>query len=123
MSYIQINLGGKPRGLKFNQEGIEIFFRRINWDERTAASEVYAAFYGGLCANIRVKGSDEVISYEDCCDWVDELTEPEKEEVMKVMGETVKYKEALDKIKDRIRLLADAVTDDAKTKKKAVMKT
>lgn len=113
--YIKI----QEHGLKFNQEAIEIFFKNINWDNTTDASEVYAAFFGGLVANERVKQTGKVWTYEDVCDWVDTLTLGEKESVMECMGETQKYKESLKLFQDRLHtIIAEATHETAIDKKK-----
>jgi len=110
-NYIQL----KGFGFKFNQEACEIFFRRIELENVTSAGEVYACFFAGLFINAKMKGSipeqfasktdkDVVyLDFEKVCDWVDTLTIEEKKEVMDFMGETVKYKETLDKIQGLVR--------------------
>ena len=118
MSYTQIEIGGKLRGLKFNQEALELFVKHIDWLNQTAASEVYAGFYGGLVANARVKREEVDFNFENVCDWVDELTPEVKAEAMKVMSETQKYKEWLSSFQEKIRTLVKTETD----KKKAPLK-
>lgn len=83
MSYVQIEIGGKLRGLKFNQ-GALITFKEFVSENDIAATQAYALVYAGLTANAHAKreeltkevnGKEEPVSYEDVCDWVDNITE------------------------------------------------
>lgn len=70
MSYIQINIGGKDRGLKFNQLAIEVLSMH---NDGTAASITYGMIYGGLRGNSYVKREEPDYTFEQVCDWVDGL--------------------------------------------------
>jgi hypothetical protein len=93
MSYITINLGGKPRGLKFNQLAIELI-GQYN-DSKTTTGFLYAMIYGGLKGNAYVKREELELTFEEVCDMIDEL--PNKEtivgEVTKTLSETQIWKE------------------------------
>ncbi len=119
MSYIQVTVPGTEvkHGLKFNQEAIEIFWRNINWENKTDSGEVYAAFYGGLCANERVKQTGKVWTYEEACDFVDTLTIEQKKDVMACMAETSKYKESLEIAKEQIRAAVASIEENEDKKK------
>lgn len=69
MSYLQIELGGKLRGLKFNQLAIEII--STHNDTATQSGFMYAMIYGGLMGNTYVKREESDYTFEDVCDWVD----------------------------------------------------
>ena len=75
MSYIKVNLGGKERGLKFNQLAIEVIGLHNNSGTNTGF--IYAMFYGGLKGNSFVKGEEPDYTFEDVCDWVDGLENKE----------------------------------------------
>lgn len=109
MSYIQI----KERGLKFNQESVEIFWRRLELENSTDAGDKYACFYAGLFVNAKMKGT-LAPTFEETCDWVDTLTDEEKKSAMDCMGETTKYKEHLEKINDLVRKAVEAEGDKKK---------
>jgi len=79
MSYIQINLGGKSRGLKFNQLAIEVI-STYN-DAQTSSGFLYAMIYGGMKGNSYVKREEADYTFEEVCDWVDVMEN--KEEVIK----------------------------------------
>lgn len=97
MSYIQINLGGQERGLKFNQLAIEII-AQYN-DSATNTGFLYAMIYGGLRGATYVKREEANYSFEDVCDWVDNM--PNKEEnvtkVSNALTETQVWKELVSK--------------------------
>lgn len=69
MSYLQLELGGKLRGLKFNQLAIEII--STHNDNNTQSAFMYAMIYGGLMGNSYVKREEPDYTFEDVCDWVD----------------------------------------------------
>lgn len=107
MSYIQIEIGGKLRGLKFNQMSLMIFSSKTDKDEPTASSG-YALIYAGLKANSYVKGEEFVettevdgkkvetpITFEMVCDWYEELSEETILKVVKCFNETQTFKNLL----------------------------
>lgn len=69
MSYLQLELGGKLRGLKFNQLAIEII--STHNDTNTQSAFMYAMIYGGLMGNSYVKREEPDYTFENVCDWVD----------------------------------------------------
>lgn len=75
MSYIQINLGGQLRGLKFNQLAIEVI--STHNDTQTNSGFLYAMIYGGLKGNSYVKREEVTYTFEDVCDWVDVMEDKE----------------------------------------------
>ena len=86
MSYIKIELGGKERGLKFNQLALEIIRSKSN--PLSDIQNVYALFYGGLRGNSFVKEEEPDYTFEQVCDWVDEIyIKPDAAEIInKVSG-------------------------------------
>lgn len=76
MSYLQIELGGKTRGLKFNQLAIELI-SSYN-DTKTNTGFVYAMIYGGLMGNTYVKREEADYTFEEVCDWIDEIQNKEE---------------------------------------------
>lgn len=100
MSYLQIEIGGKQRGLKFNQLAIEIM-SQYN-DTGTNTGFMYAMIYGGLRGNSYVKREEPDYTFEQVCDWVDVLTNKTEviTEVTRVMSETQIWKDLVDKGKE-----------------------
>lgn len=72
MNYIQVELGGQLRGWKVNQMTIEIWSKLLNQDAFNSSSN-YGAVYGGLVANCEAKRIEPDFTFEQVCDWVDEL--------------------------------------------------
>ncbi len=95
MSYIQIEIGGKERGLKFNQLAIEII-ASYN-DGATTSSFMYAMYYGGLRGNSYVKREETDYTFEQVCDWVDELKNKSEvnEKVVNMMQSTALWQELI----------------------------
>lgn len=113
MSYIQIEIGparevkkGEPlttkRGLKFNQLAVELYVKKTNWINYTDASEVYATFYAGLMGSCAVKQEEPDFTFEDVCDWVDDLSTEVKKEVMTAFEDSNKFKEWLERVKVKL---------------------
>ena len=100
MSYLQIEIGGKQRGLKFNQLAIEIM-SQYN-DTGTNTGFLYAMIYGGLRGNTYVKREEPDYTFENVCDWVDELKDKENVivEVTNKLQETQIWKDLVDKGKE-----------------------
>ncbi len=119
MSYIQIEIGGKLRGLKFNQMALMIFSTKTDPDEPTASSG-YALIYAGLKANTYVKGEEFVdseekeidgkkvtinspITFEMVCDWYEDLKEDVILKVVQCFNGTQAFKKLIPE-KDKKKL-------------------
>lgn len=110
MSYIQIELGGKLRGLKFNQISLEVYTKNVNY-EALQTSSIYATFFAGLIGNCTVKREEPNFTYEDVCNWVDELYEQGKKDVIKkvcdMWAATHVYTDWLKEFQDKVRALTE----------------
>lgn len=94
MSYIKINIGGSDRGLKFNQ-GALITFQNTVDKENVNATTPYALIWAGLKANAYVKREEMEFTFEQVCDWVDEMNDETLLEVIKCFQETQAFKDTL----------------------------
>jgi len=107
MSYIQIEIGGKQRGLKFNELAVrkysEIVMQDVanglSNDSDIASNGIYAMFYGGLIGNAYVKREAIDFKFEDVCDWVEALNVDVIKQVSALFIECNKFKELLTNIK------------------------
>ena len=95
MSYVQIEIGGQKRGLKFNNYAIEQML--LKQGSGSDAESTYAMVYGGLRGNSYEKEQEVTDAWENVIDWVDELmvTDTGAEEigkVLKAMTESQLYK-------------------------------
>jgi hypothetical protein len=113
MSYVQIEIGGKLRGLKFNRMAMIIIAQKSD-QNNYAASANYACIFAGLRANNYVKGVEDDFTFEQVCDWIDDLAPDEILKVDAALNEATAYRELLDKSKDI------EVTDKKKLKKTTV---
>ena len=96
MSYCKINIGGKERGLKFNQMALMIYVSKVDNDNLVATAG-YALIYAGLRANAYVKGEEIDFTFEQVCDWVDELDAAAVQLVTDTFKETQAYKNGVEK--------------------------
>lgn len=82
--YIQIDLGGKLRSLKFNMHAIEIISERGTTTEH---GNLAAFIYGGLCGNSFAKsgGTNPICeeSFEEILDWAEDILISKNEELKK----------------------------------------
>lgn len=102
MSYLQIEIGGKSRGLKFNQLAIELIAKHN--DTETTSSFMYSVIYGGLRGNSYVKREEPDYTFENVCDWVDSMDNKEKimVDVTNALSETQIFKKLVTKGEEEI---------------------
>jgi hypothetical protein len=90
MSYIQIEIGGKPRGWKFNKMAQLLLEEKIIPGNVISGS--YGLIYGGLRANCYVKNVEPDFTFEDVCDWTDLLDDDTLLKVKAAYEEAEVYK-------------------------------
>lgn len=91
MSYCKVNLGGKDRGIKFNNLALLIMSEKTDKDfpDQTAA---YAMVYGGLRGNSYAKQEEPDYTFEDVIDWVDKMTTDEANVIAAAFQQSEAYK-------------------------------
>lgn len=72
MSYVKIEIGGKERGLKFNQLA-NVEYLTIVDGKTNPMIHSYALIYAGLYSNCIVKREEPDFSFEDVCEWCDQV--------------------------------------------------
>lgn len=100
MSYIQIEIGGKLRGLKFNQMAVVILSQTVDPLNYNATAN-YAMIWAGLKANCYAKREELELTFEQVCDLVDGLPQDVLTSVDACLAESQKYKELIEKLKDK----------------------
>lgn len=97
MSYIQIEIGGQLRGLKFNQLASELLAKY--YDGETTASFIYAMIYAGLRGNTYVKREEPDYTFETVSEWVDSMPDRDAQiiKVTAVLTETQDFKKLIEK--------------------------
>jgi hypothetical protein len=90
MSYVQVEMGGKLRGLKFNKMAQLILESKVQ--PGNIISGVYALVYAGLKANCYAKDEVADFSFEDACDWADLLSDEDSLKIQLAFQETESYK-------------------------------
>ena len=87
MNSLEIEIGGKKRYLKFNLATLELLTRKVN-PHSPDTTTGYILIYAALSAGAHVQQQDlldeagALLTFETCCDWVDELGEPVIESVL-----------------------------------------
>lgn len=120
MNYIEVTLGGKVRGLKFNTFALEAYADKVNF-QAVGATAIYGAFYAGLCGNCYVKDVDPDFTFEQVCDWVDEVYATDKKTIEKVcnlFADTQVYKSWLQDFQEKVRTILDKPADKKKARVK-----
>lgn len=93
--YVNVSINGKPAGLKFNQMAYITFYKFIDL-ENFEATFHYAAVYAGLISNSYVKREEFTTTFEQVCEWVDEMSDDEKVKVVEAFNSTVFWKKLVD---------------------------
>jgi hypothetical protein len=91
MSYIQVEIGGKPRGLKFNQMAVLTMTQYLDYNNM-AATYGYALVYSGLLANCYVKREEPDFTFEQACDWADEISVDDLTKIRECFESTQTFK-------------------------------
>jgi hypothetical protein len=107
MSYIAIEIGGKTRGLKFNELAVRKYSEIVMQDVANgltneadiATNGIFGMFWGGLIGNAYVKREPIDFTFENVCDWVEVLSNEVIKQVSDVFIECNKFKELLDNVK------------------------
>ena len=94
MSYIQVTLGDKPRGLKFNILALKLFNDTVDYNRFNETAN-YAMVYAGLYANCFVKREEPDFTFEDVVEWVDQLSQKEVDDISLVMASLDAFKKML----------------------------
>jgi hypothetical protein len=89
--YISIEIGGSVRGLKFNQMAMITVARYLDY-ENIEATFAYALVYAGLKANCFVKREEFTHSFEEVCDWVEQMDPADLLKVKDVFEQTQAFK-------------------------------
>jgi hypothetical protein len=93
MSYTKVLLGGKERGLKFNNLAILIMNEKTN-KEFQGLTVGYAMVYGGLIGNCYVKGEEADFTFEDVVTWVDAMSLEDSQKISDAFMESEIFKKS-----------------------------
>lgn len=99
MSYLQLNIGGKLRGLKYNQGAYVTFYQHVDTSDYLA-TVYYAVVYAGLKSNSFVKREEFTETFEQICDLVDEMPQEDKDAALKVFSETTHWQKLVEENKE-----------------------
>lgn len=121
MNYITITIGGKERGWKVNQMTLEIWSKKT-LNDATNSTSAYAAVNAGLMANCYVKNEEPDFTFEQVCDWVDELNATDAGQkvlqlIAKTFDESQVYLAALERMNKQLKSMQPA--GDSGKKKQA----
>ena len=115
MSYIKVLMpNGKEYGLKFNQGALIKMYDLID-KENFAGTSTYATVYAGMLMNAYIKKEElldyetidgkevtKKLTYETVCDWVEELSDDVKIQILQCSQETTTFKKALEDSKKKL---------------------
>lgn len=102
MSYVQVEIGGKLRGLKFNQMADVEYLVKVGKNTNPVAS-TYAMVWAGLISNCYAKAEEVDFTFEQVCDWCEKVTDADFIKILDCYKETKAF------LKD--------IPDDVKKKK------
>lgn len=103
--YIQLELGGKKRGVKFGNYALMEYSKLNNtgvveFNDDNEIKLCADLLYCGLKNNCYIKREIQDFTYEDVMLWVDEMPMEQITEITKVFEETVKSSQAVANIQD-----------------------
>lgn len=119
-NYLQVNIGGQLRGLKFSNGAYVTFYETVDHNNYLA-SFYYAVIYAGLKANSYAKREEFTESFETVCDWVDAMSEEDKAAALKVFSETEYWKKQIDEGK-KLESVTETV-EEKKSESESIMRT
>ncbi len=102
MSYIQIEIGGKLRGLKFNT-GTNILLRskvKDYSDDEKEAFGAYCVIWAALVCNCKIKNEPVDFTFEDVCEWADALKNDVYIQLIKMQSEANEYRKNIEEESD-----------------------
>lgn len=105
--YIQINIGGKPRGIKFTMWAMEKMDKlQRSLPEPSLLDTTAAMVYSGLANNCRHAKREPDFTFDDVLLWVDELLDSEEgratiQKVNDALAESNTYKYLIEEAKKK----------------------
>ena len=114
MSYIQLTIGNKLRGLKYNQMAVMVMSQNLDYDNM-AATYGYALIYAGLKANCYVKREEPDFTFEQVCEWVDEMSYDDLMKAKECFESTQTYR--------KLTEVGEKVEEQTKKKQKSTLKS
>jgi hypothetical protein len=91
MSYCKILIGGKERGWKGSQMTVDIIRQMADPE----ISLTYATVYAGLKANCYAKREEPDFTFEEVCDWCEQLSVEDAQKINAAFQETQAYKKGI----------------------------
>jgi len=102
MNYIQITIGGKLRGLKFNQMA-DVEYREKVGKNTNPVSHTYSMVWAGLISNCFVKGEEVDFTFEDVCEWCEKISDDDFYKILEAYKSTKEFlKDIPDDIKKKV---------------------
>lgn len=102
MAYIEIDIGGQKRGLKFNQM-TDVEFKVKLGKSTNDAAYTYAMVWAALISNCFVKGIEVDFSFEDVCDWCEKISDDDFYKILEAYKSTKEFlKDIPDDIKKKV---------------------
>ncbi len=96
MSYIEITIGGKTRGLRFGQAThAEIVSRSEGVTNTTLGA--YIVIFCGLFINCSLKGLEVDFTLENVAEWADKLSEEDMNKISSAYNSTLEFQKRLPK--------------------------
>ncbi len=90
MSYVQINIGGKDRGLKFNQMADTEYLITVG-NNTNPIAHTYAMVWAGLISNCYAKKEEVDFTFEDVIDWCEKVKDTDFTKILECYKETKKF--------------------------------
>ncbi len=90
MNYIQIKIGGKLRGLKFNQF-TDVEYQVKLGKQTNPVAHTYSMVWAALVSNCIVKCEEVDFTFEDVCDWCEKVSESDFKLILETWKKTKEF--------------------------------
>jgi hypothetical protein len=90
MSFIKVQLGGRARGLRFDQLAWTVFLKNIDYAEVAATSNT-AMVYAGLYAECYRNEAERDFTRADVQDWLDDVSVEDLDKIADKFRETTQW--------------------------------
>lgn len=99
MNYLQIEIGGKPRGLKFTQATYAEMLGRLG-ESTNNYFGFYCIVWGALKINCEIKNEPLDFTFENVCDWCDIMSDEDALKINEAYQSTLEYIKSVKKEQD-----------------------
>lgn len=117
--YIQVEINGKPVGLKFNMYATETYSNGVKTGG--LSGNIVKMVWAGIIGNAFVKQIEPELTFEDVAEWVEYLTlKGDKEQVLQKISDTFLSSESVKDVIEKSKVAGDDTKKKPRIGKKSM---